>query len=63
MMFQREKPTPSDPNMAQFYGLACPLETRNAHHAGAVGERDVAKAFWMNSGSAPHLSRPEAAHG
>lgn len=24
MMFQREQPTPSDPNMAQFYGLALP---------------------------------------
>jgi len=28
MMFQREKPTPSDPNMAQFYGLALPLLKR-----------------------------------
>lgn len=24
LMFQREQPTPSDPNMAQFYGLALP---------------------------------------
>ncbi|MBK1881348.1 hypothetical protein JIN85_02910 [Luteolibacter pohnpeiensis] len=24
LMFQREQPTPSDPNMAQFYGLAMP---------------------------------------
>ncbi|HAM70310.1 MAG TPA: hypothetical protein DCM86_01540 [Verrucomicrobiales bacterium] len=28
MMFQREQPTPSDPNMAQFYGLALPLLKR-----------------------------------
>ena len=28
MMFQREQPTPSDPNMAQFYGLAMPLVKR-----------------------------------
>jgi hypothetical protein len=28
MMFQREKPTPSDPNMAQFYGLTLPLLKR-----------------------------------
>lgn len=28
MMFQREQPTPSDPNMAQFYGLALPLVKR-----------------------------------
>ena len=28
MMFQREKPTPSDPNMAQFYGIALPLLKR-----------------------------------
>jgi len=28
LMFQREQPTPSDPNMAQFYGLALPLLKR-----------------------------------
>jgi hypothetical protein len=28
MMFQREQPTPSDPNMAQLYGLALPLVKR-----------------------------------
>ena len=28
MMFQREQPTPSDPNMAQFYGLALPMLKR-----------------------------------
>jgi len=28
MMFQRERPTPSDPNMAQFYGLTLPLLKR-----------------------------------
>ncbi len=28
MMFQREQPTPSDPNMAQFYGLTMPLVKR-----------------------------------
>lgn len=28
MMFQREQPTPSDPNMAQFYGLTLPLVKR-----------------------------------
>ena len=28
LMFQREQPTPSDPNMAQFYGLALPLVKR-----------------------------------
>lgn len=28
MMFQREQPTPSDPDMAQFYGLAIPLLKR-----------------------------------
>ena len=28
LMFQREKPTPSDPNMAQLYGLALPLLKR-----------------------------------
>ena len=28
LMFQREQPTPSDPNMAQFYGLAMPLVKR-----------------------------------
>jgi len=28
MMFQREQPTPSDPNMAQFYGQALPLLKR-----------------------------------
>jgi len=28
MMFQRAQPTPSDPNMAQFYGLALPMLKR-----------------------------------
>ncbi len=28
LMFQREQPTPSDPNMAHFYGLALPLLKR-----------------------------------
>ena len=28
LMFQREQPTPSDPNMAQFYGQALPLLKR-----------------------------------
>jgi hypothetical protein len=28
LMFQRERPTPSDPNMAHFYGLALPLLKR-----------------------------------
>jgi hypothetical protein len=28
LMFQREAPTPSDPNMAQFYGLTLPLLKR-----------------------------------
>ncbi len=28
LMFQREQPTPSDPDMAQFYGLALPLLKR-----------------------------------
>ena len=28
LMFQREQPTPSDPNMAQFYGLALPFLKR-----------------------------------
>ena len=28
LMFQREQPTPSDPNMAQFYGLALPMLKR-----------------------------------
>jgi hypothetical protein len=28
LMFQREQPTPSDPNMANFYGLALPLLKR-----------------------------------
>jgi len=28
LMFQREQPTPSDPNMAHFYGLAMPLVKR-----------------------------------
>lgn len=28
MMFQREQPTPSDPNMAQFCGLTLPLLKR-----------------------------------
>jgi hypothetical protein len=28
LMFQREQPTPSDPNLAQFYGLALPLLKR-----------------------------------
>ncbi len=28
LMFQREQPTPSDPNMAQFYGLTLPLLKR-----------------------------------
>ena len=28
LMFQREQPTPSDPNMAHFYGLALPMVKR-----------------------------------
>ncbi|MHA3770433.1 hypothetical protein ACXR0O_02720 [Verrucomicrobiota bacterium sgz303538] len=30
LMFQREQPTPSDPNMAHFYGLALPLVKRGS---------------------------------
>ena len=51
LMFQREQPKPSDPNMAQFYGLAlpllkrglpvCPVQLENVNLPGFLDEQKV----------------------
>jgi hypothetical protein len=44
-MFQREQPTPSDPNMAHFYGLALPLLKRGIPITPVQLENDTLKGF------------------
>jgi hypothetical protein len=48
-MFQREQPTPSDPNMAHFHGLALPLLKRGMPITPVQLENVILPAFSTNN--------------
>ena len=64
MMFQRGDPSPSDPDLSSFYGLALPLlEARHTGRAGPARKRGLAGRTPGSQDLADDLRRDEADDG